>query len=113
MVCGDKLEVPSSMAGPGELIEKQETVSKSQSSRVPVPKQVAQVARHDARVEQLDDGRCRHAPGHLVLPDGRAAGDDGVVGHLLERAWPDHPDLQRADGAGPHPSLAVRVAHTT
>ena len=57
MVCGDKLEVPSSMAGPGELIEKQETVSKSQSSRVPVPKQVAQVARHDARVEQLDDGQ--------------------------------------------------------
>ncbi|BAT02452.1 Os07g0592733, partial [Oryza sativa Japonica Group] len=62
----------------------------------------AEVAGHDARVEQLDDGRERDAAWHLVLVDGRAAGD-GVVHELLECARADDPDLER-------PNRAVRDA---
>jgi hypothetical protein len=44
--------------------------------------------------------------GTLVLPDGRAAVDDGVVRDLVEGSRPDHPDLQRPNAASRHPSLA-------
>jgi hypothetical protein len=57
----------------------------------------AEVLGQHPGVEQLDDWAERHAPGRLVLVDGRAT-RDGVVHHLLEGAAAHHPDLQRPDG---------------
>nr|ACL52753.1 unknown [Zea mays] len=81
-------------------------VGRRASSWRPVRRRRAEVARHDAGVEQLHDGREGDAAGHLVLVDGRAAGN-GVVHELLERARPDHPDLQRPDGSVRHAALSI------